>query len=321
MEFDIIIGNPPYQDSTGGGSAENGAVALYPKFIELAWRITRSGIITFIIPSRWFSGGKALGALTSKMLSNKHIEQIVCYSNSKEIFPDNSIAGGVMYYLENRSKYFEKIQYTHIFNGSTEKALRILDEYDIFLKSNDALGIFNKIREEESMEYLVGNSENYKIPTNFKGIEEDTGLKCIISSGIVNCEPSDNINYDRYAVYVSRITYEHAGEPDKNGQYRVLSKISLLEPWFTCSSSYIVIGEYSSREEAELMAKWLKTKLVRFILNQCIVGIHVNRHSFRYVPIYPKEFSLKWSDLEVYRYYGLTENEISYIEKIIKEIE
>ena len=322
MNFDIIIGNPPYQENTGGGTSinnenGNGAKALYPRFIELAWNLCRSGAIAFIIPARWFTGGQGLGNFTCEMLNNKHIKQITFYPNSKDIFSNNSIAGGIVHYTEFRNKQFSEVEYKVISKNNINTSMRKLNSYDIFIKDNVALDILEKIKTTDTMDYLVQPVDLYKVPTYYRGTQGGYGnMKCITSAGEFDYAGDKLI--ETYRVYVSTITNEHANEPDKDGQYKILAKSGILEPNMICSASYVVIGEFNNKDDALKLLHWIRSKLVRFILLQFMVGIHINKKSFRYVPINPDKFDTNWSDIDIYNYYKINEQEINYIEKLIK---
>ena len=119
---------------------------------------------------------------------------------------------------------------------------------------------------------------------------------------------------------VSQIGAEHAGEPARDGKFRVLtSSMRVMHPDEVCTNSYIVIGEYDNIAEPENLLAYLKTKFVRFLVLQAVSSIHISRTSFTFVPM--QDFSKPWTDEELYEKYGLTEEEIAFIESMIRPME
>ena len=119
---------------------------------------------------------------------------------------------------------------------------------------------------------------------------------------------------------VSQIGAEHAGEPGKDGSFRVLtSSMRVLMPNEVCTNSYIVIGEFIKSKLAENLLKYLRTRFVRFLVLQAVSSIHISRTSFTFVPM--QDFSKPWTDEELYAKYKLTQEEIDFIESMIKPME
>ena len=142
MKFDVIIGNPPYQLSDGGQAAS--AKPLYHYFVEQAKKLNPR-YLTMIIPARWYAGGKGLDEFRNTMLSDKQIRIIRDYVNAKECFPNNSIGGGVCYFLwEKGSKGL--CDFTTILNGTESRQMRALDEFPVFVRHNSAIQIIHKVK-------------------------------------------------------------------------------------------------------------------------------------------------------------------------------
>ena len=125
---------------------------------------------------------------------------------------------------------------------------------------------------------------------------------------------------NQYKVLVSQTSAEHAGEPGKDGSFRILtSSMRVLEPGDVCTHSYLLAGAFPTRDEAENLLGYLKTKFVRFLILQALSSIHLTKTTFSFVPV--QDFSKSWTDVELYEKYGLTEEEIAFIESMIKPME
>ena len=152
MKFDVIIGNPPYQLSTGGASAQ--ATPLYDKFVEQAKKL-KPRFLTMIIPSRWFAGGMGLDSFRESMLTERKIRHITDYPNAKDCFPGVSLGGGVCFFLWDRD-YDGDCEFINVNSGKSTTLMRKLDEFPVFVRYNEAISIIHKVqaKAEESVSYV-----------------------------------------------------------------------------------------------------------------------------------------------------------------------
>lgn len=123
----------------------------------------------------------------------------------------------------------------------------------------------------------------------------------------------------KYKTMISRVTSEHAGEPDKSGMYKVLAKMQLLAPDEVCTDSYIIGYPSISEEEAKNFFNYLTTKFARFLILQSLSSINLSRESYTFVPT--QDFSRAWSDADLYEKYGLSVEDIEFIESMIKPMD
>ena len=121
---------------------------------------------------------------------------------------------------------------------------------------------------------------------------------------------------DKWKVITSRLTAEHAGETDKNGQKRIISTLEILEPGAVCAETYLLMAAFDTKEEAENMMSYIKTKFVRSLIAMITATQQLSRANFRFVPL--QDFTKPWTDSELYMKYGLTLDEIAFIETMIK---
>lgn len=322
MKFDVIIGNPPYQLSTGGGSAQ--ATPLYDKFVEQAKKLNPR-YLTMIIPSRWFAGGMGLDKFRLSMLEDSHITKLVDFPNAKDCFPQSSIGGGVCYFLWDRDNK-SICNVTNVTGKGFITMQRNLNEFDVFVRYNQAIAIIRKTSNSKScFASLCSSLSPFGINSSERGVEQTfSGAYRLYSSkgvGYINKSViTTGFNYvDKYKVMISKTSAEHAGEPDRNGTFKVLSKVLPLQPLDVCTFSYFLAGPFYSLEETENVISYLKTKFVRFLVLQAVTSINLSKDKFQFVPL--QDFSKSWTDEELYAKYNLTDDEIAFIESMIRPME
>lgn len=330
MKFDVIIGNPPYQLNTVSGETTNvskQAKPIYNLFVEQAKKLNPR-FLCMIIPSRWFAGGLGLDNFRQTMMEDEHITHLVDYTNAKDCFPQNSISGGVCYFLRERDTT-GLCEFTNINGNKTTTESRSLSEFPVVVRYNSAVDIIRKVREKAAsfLKDEVSPISPFAIPTKVTGEPKPTA-RCNITLytsrgvGYINkSEILSNIKYlDKYKVMVSQIGAEHAGEPGRDGKFRVLtSSMRVMEPNEVCTNSYIVIGEYTDPVIANNVLAYLKTKFVRFLVLQAVSSIHISRTSFTFVPMV--DFSRQWGDEELYGEFGITPDEVEFIDSMIKPMD
>ena len=117
---------------------------------------------------------------------------------------------------------------------------------------------------------------------------------------------------------MSYLTHDHAGRADKDGKRRIFSTMEILPPLAVCTETYLVIDCFDSEYEAENLLKYLKTKFVRFLVAQITITQHISKANFSLVPV--QDFIKTWTDRELYAKYDLTQEEINYIESMIRAV-
>ena len=330
MKFDVIIGNPPYQMSDGGGmrsvSSSGSSIPLYNKFVEHAKKLNPR-YLCMIIPSRWFSGGRNLDAFRESMLSDSRLTHIVDYANAKDCFPEVEIPGGVCYFLWERDNKAFKCNITNIFNGKVQQTTRNINEFPVFIRFTIAVEIIRKVlsQKEIMLSTIVYSSK----PFGFRSFEKGKptpykdSVTLLGSSGNSYVSINDiSINRNlvsKWKVITSKTSAEHAGEADKNGQKRVLSRLLVLPPNTICSETYLLMSVFDNEDEAKNMVTYMKTKFFRFLVSSILLTQNIAKDKFQFVPI--QDFSKPWTDQELYAKYNLTEEEINFIESMIRPME
>ena len=323
MKFDVIIGNPPYQLNTGGTKSQ--AIPLYHKFVEQSKKLLPR-YLTMIIPSRWFAGGMGLDKFRAEMLNDKRIRAIVDYTNSKDCFAGVSLGGGVCYFLWDRDNP-GTCKITNIHNNNTSTMERSLNEFPIFVRYNEAIEIIRKIQNQmkNSLSDIVSSLNPFGLDSSVRGDKtQNIGDVTVYSSQGIGYIPEIKIKQglnllNSYKIMVSKVTSEHASEADKNGQFKVFSKIGILKPKEVCTFSYFIIGNFDSYDYAKNLLDYLKTKFVRFLLLQCVSSINLSKDKFQFIPM--QDFSKPLTDKFLYDKYNLTQEEINFIESMIRPME
>ena len=327
MAFDVIISNPPYQRKVNESGKGLGAVPLYQKFVALALDC-QPRYVVMILPSRWFSGGVGLEDFRRRMLRCGHLRTMVDYTDAKDCFPGVDINGGICYFLW-QADYRGPCTFTNISGKTVSTACRDLTEFPLLFRRNEALPILRKVTAGggKMLSAPGGCSPQtpYGLLSTYGGYPEKQhpdDCRMLRSRGWVYVPradiPRSRETVDLYKPTISKLTCEHAGTPDKAGQYRVLSRTALLEPGEICSQSYLTVCPCQTREEAENVLAYLRTKFARFLLLQTLSGMNISIRNFSYVP-WP-DFSRRWADPDLYALYDLTAEEIGYIEHLIREM-
>lgn len=323
MKFDVIIGNPPYQLSDGGAGAS--AKPIYHYFIEQAKKLNPR-YLSMIIPARWYAGGKGLDDFRKQMLNDNHIKTIIDYPNPKDCFPGLNVSGGICYFLWDKG-YSGDCYFTNIIGNDSVSAYRQLNEFDFFIRYNSAVSIIHKIKNknEKMLENIITSRKPFGIDSFERGKEnrESGDLKLISSGGVGYIERNRIAQglylIDKYKVIIGKALSGHIGETDENGQVKVLAKVETLNPGEICTESYLCVGCFDNITETQNLESYLKTKFCRFLLLQALSSMNITKDKFCYVPI--QDFTKLWTDEELYRKYDLSQEEIDFIESMIKPME
>ncbi len=315
MQFDVIIGNPPYQLSDGGYGTS--AAPIYQMFVEKALGLDPRFAV-FVTPSRWFAGGKGLDEYRKKMLSDHRMHDIVDYPKLYEAFPGVKIRGGVSYFLWDR-EHDGPCTIQTMWDGQPvgEKATRYLDAYDVLVRRNEAVPILDKVRAlaEPTLDSRVSSRKPFGLPTNFHGKPSPTALKAPVElfgsrrvSWVDRAEiPLNDSWVDEWKVLMTAVQGTSAAIETK-----FLSRPILAGPGTACSETYLVAGRFEIEEEARRYAGYLRTRFVRFLVSLRKSTQHATKDVYSFVPDVPLDQD--WTDALLYERYGLTGDEIAFIE-------
>jgi Eco57I restriction endonuclease. len=325
MEFTVVCGNPPYQlEDEGNGKS---AKPIYHLFVKQAKRLNPKYLL-MIIPARWYSGGKGLNDFREEMLNDKSISTLVDYENYKDVFPSlGGLAGGVCYFLRDRT-YNGKcnvINRTSIVKSSKK---RNLNEFDTFIRSNDAISIVNKVLEwnkgNATLSDVVSSRKPFGLPTNYT--PQDTGIPCQFIQRIGKRyadikDVDDSMGYlDKWKLLAPKAPI--AGQTDFSNPVRIYyeSNTQIAKPGECCTESFIILGAFDTEKELLAYKSYIFTKTVRFLLLQTVVSQDITKKNFCFVPDLG-EYDRTYTDEYLYELWGMSQDEIDQIESRIVENE
>ena len=335
MKFNAVVGNPPYQIMDGGGTGSS-APPIYNKFVDLA-KLLNPNNVSMIIPAKWYTGGKGLDEFRANMLNDKQLIKLFDYEDSRDCFPTVDIAGGVCYFLWNKGSD-NKCVVTSILGSFRNESTRYLNEHDTFIRNQKVLDIINKVKSQTFTGFLsqtVYSRKPFGIRSFQRGFPAKPGRNISLfgSDGITYMEekdvPQNKEIVDKWKVIMSKASAEHAGQTDANGRKRIVSRLEVLPPYTICTESYLLLDIFDNEEEAQNLKKYIRTCFTRFLLASILITQNIVRDKFKFVPIqnYKNNSDIDWSqsipdiDRQLYTKYNLSDDEIAFIEKMIKPMD
>lgn len=326
MQFDVIIGNPPYQLGDGGGGGGASATPIYNLFVEKALALDPRYAV-MITPSRWFSGGKGLDDFRDRMLTDHRFAKLIDYPQLYDVFPGVKIRGGVSYWLWNRDHEGPCEVTTKIGEEVIgEPALRMLDAYDVLVRRNEGVRILDKVRAyraDGASEPLLGDMVSARKPfglTNQKGKATPAGLTDPVlvygnqtQSYMERSAITSNVGWvDKWKVLLVK-AHGTSGRDDVT----ILGEPVVASPGTACTETYLVIGVVDSEADARNLASYMRTRFVRFLVSLRKITQNITRDSYLFVP----RLSLErvWTDRDLYERYGIDSEQVSFIESLIAE--
>jgi site-specific DNA-methyltransferase (adenine-specific) len=323
MQFDVIIGNPPYQLGSDGGTRD---VPIYQKFVEQA-KTLEPRYLSMVIPARWMSSGLGLNEFRHEMLSERRIRSLTDYPVAREVFPSVEVKGGICYFLWERD-YDGDTEVTSIRGGEiVGPNTRDLSEYDVFVRDHRAVKILRKIlaNGQESITSILAVDKEFGWTSNFEDFH-DKQLKNDVplhygkqGKRLVGYINRKNVTKSAHLIDTWKLMVPQAGS---DGGQRipdvVLGRPFIAPSPSVCTQTYLFF--YVENEiAAKSVQSYLQTRFFRFLVSLRKNTQHATRSTYTWVPV--QDWTRNWSDQDLYKKYGLTKDEIAFIESMIKPME
>ena len=323
MHFDVVIGNPPYQLGSDGGTRD---VPIYQKFVKQA-KLLEPQFLVMVTPSRWMAGGLGLNEFRTEMLGDKRLSKIVDYPISKEVFPGVEVKGGVSYFIWNASHHGDCTFKTVRDNETVSTISRALDEFDILVRDSQALPILRKVLAHggESITSILAVDKEFGWTSNFDGFhlkerQGDVPLHYIRKgTRHVGYISRDEVLKSAEQIDVWKVMVPAAGSdggqkiPDV-----VLGKPHIASSPSVCTQS-LLFFRASDEAQAKSIESYYRTKFFRFLVSLRKITQHATRSTYTWVPI--QTWDRVWTDEELFAKYSISEAERSYISEMIRDME
>jgi site-specific DNA-methyltransferase (adenine-specific) len=334
MQFDVIIGNPPYQLSTEGSGAQ--ARPVYQEFVEQAKKLEPK-YLSFVIPARWFSGGMGLDEFRSRMLGDKRLSIIEDFPDSNDVFPGTQIKGGVCYFLWNKEHTGKVSVTTHDKGEKGRTVLRPLLEKgaDVFIRYNEALPILKKVIGKETGHSITSNLLSIEVPdskkfmnlvssigvfgldTMFRGKEKkSTNDLKVYRNGGIGYLPKSELKKGTDVVNNWKVFIPAAGSGSDSFPHSILGKPFVGEPNSISSWTYMYIGPFATQKETENVISYICCRLFRFLVLLHKPSQHSTRSVYTFVPM--QDFKESWTDEKLYKKYEINSQEIEFINRMVR---
>lgn len=345
MKIDVVIGNPPYQENNGGGRC--GGKPLYQEFVKAAHELG-SHFVDMIIPAKWYISNKDTKEFTAWMLNNNNIRELYDFSYVKDLFNITMNSGVCFFLMDNTYQGKCKVLNCTLANGAVKilsETIRKLCTYEdihgfkntkTFIRDNIMLNVVEKVFDNKSRTFdtICSNVSPFgiKTTTEMNAVRmSDTELEVVKSYGEYGYIERDWITkgtnwIDSYKIIISTLNGEGLASAARNKSVSVITKPMILKPKQVCTLTYLVVGALSKMEHAERVYKYIQTKFVRALINQLISSAYITNRAFAFVPLqdFASNSDIDWSqdisdiDQQLYKKYGLNQEEIDYIEETIK---
>ena len=323
MQFDVVIGNPPYQLSDGGHGRS--AKPIYHLFIEQAKKLNPQ-YLSMVIPARWYAGGKGLDQFRKDMIQDKQMQVLVDFEKSSEVFPGVDIAGGICYFLWSKNKN-KLCKVVNVGDGEMHESERALDEFPILIRQGRSIPIIRKVWDFEKKHNKLSNVVSPRKPSGLVGNypAKSNGIPCHFTQkiGLKYADPEDVVdpnNYiDKWKLLIPRAPIAGQTDFSKPVGFYYDGNVIIAKPGECCTESWLVAYTASTKKEIESFKSYLFTKMVRFLLLQAVVSQDVSRERFFLIPEM-ENYNCEYSDEMLIKRWNISKEEWAFVDSKIKTI-
>lgn len=320
MKFDVIVGNPPYQLNVGIESKAF-AISIYDKFVLQAKKLNPR-YLAMIIPARWYAGGRGLDDFRKEMLNDRRIKTLVDYTDSIVCFPGVEIKGGVCYFLWDKDYNGDCTIISNVKDNLLVEVKRPLLEkgMDTFVRYNEAISILNKVLKfkEKPFSDLVSVQTPFGFISSFKNFKNqpfDASIK-LYAQNKIGYVKKDQIEKGQELIGKNKIYISKSYNAGENFPHQIINKPFKGEKNSCCTQTYIAIGPFKSDKETDNALQYMSTKFFRFLVMLKKISQDAMRGVYAISPV--QDFSQTWSDEKLYAKYGITDEEIAFIDSMIR---
>ncbi len=344
MKFDVIVGNPPYQDSR----EKTSDAPIYHLFMDIAYNLSEKAVL--ITPGRFlFNAGKTPNIWNHKMLEDKNLKVIAYFNRSQDVFPEIDLMGGIVITLRDKSQTFNKIEnftaYSEIKTIIKKVLVDNFQSMSNLIYAPESYKFSKKLHElHPNISTILSKGHLYDLTTNIFSKLPNIFLKEKPSKTDDYIQIFGRENNNRIAKWIKRIYIE---SHDNLGYYKVLvpksngsGAIGVVIPTVLIgvpqladvgtghNQSFISIGSFKTKYEAESCMKYISTKFARLLLGALKVTQDNKKNVWKFVPLqdFSENSKIDWTksiseiDQQLYAKYKLTQGEVEFIEKMIKQM-
>ena len=343
MKFDFVIGNPPYQEMSKNKMTRS----IYPDFVRSSQAIGQ--IVSLVMPARWMSGENGPYRETQyfidEMLKGDHLQSFHLYPNSSDLFPNVDIKGGVCFFVWNRAYSCDRVNYTITENGAYKKVLtsfRIAE--NVIIRFPELISILEKTKAISTIylntwvssrnpfgfisDLFTKNKEGVSRISEEKQQDDDYLVHGLLKNKrVIRYIPNSALKKNIHIAHSYKVFLPRANGSGVFGE--VFSTPMIGTPMMICTETFLQIGVFDNCTEAENLLKYVKTKYFRTMVGIKKTAVFNYKECFTFVPLqdFPSASDIDWSrsvaeiDRQLYAKYGLSAEEVAFIEEKIKPME